>query len=507
MSIQVWLLYSVLVLLAFAPFCRIDWFFTSNKYKTLFFLSCTLLFWTFITGLRLVVIEPILLYYLSLLIYPTVFLTVILLYLGVSNYLEYKVNKHVKTALFMLLIVDFVVAITNNYHLLIIQVRYSNLVNLKSFNDAVVGVGFMIHTAICYTMLIIVFIQLFSHFYRKIKVDKDLFPFIVLILSIMVGFLVNIIHVFIYTFAVDPTLFVLVIFISTLYFIFYIRDLKLIFKLNNNKFILDNFREMYLVADTNNIIVDASDELKNLFDLPLDKALTYSETKKVMEKKALIYQSSKELDKVFHEDKIYLHMKESKINMPFFKYSGRLFLFYDETRDQKLIYEMDYLMSHDMMTKLYNRNYFESMREYFDQPHVFYSILLLDLDGLKLINDFLGHKQGDDLLIRFSDILLSITKEVQKTQAIRLGGDEFMIIMESSSHVKIEEITKLIEDQAYHEIPENNIAFSYGLSTKKNPTETIANVMKKADVRLYKMKENKIEEKKNLIEYLTKKYN
>jgi diguanylate cyclase (GGDEF)-like protein len=433
-----------------------------------------------------------------------VFLVIILLYFSVSRYLELKTKESIKITLFILFIIDFIVAMTNNLHFLFNKLPFNDLITLKVFNQSDIGVGFLIHTALSYGILIVVFIKLFVHFFKKFRNDKDLLPFIVLILGILVGFAVNITHVFFYSFTVDPSLIVFIIFNNLLYFIFYIRDLKLIFRMNNHRFILENFREMYLVVDTNGIIVDASEELKTFFELP-QELLTYIEAKSIIEKKAIIYRSADDLDEEFNKDKIYLHVKEIKINMPFFKYSGRLFLFYDETSDQKLLYETDYLMSHDIMTKLYNRNYFESMRDYYDQPEINYSIILFDLDGLKLFNDTLGHKSGDNLLIRFSEILIEVSLKSANRKAIRLGGDEFMLILENDTDTLQEEVIKSIETQAYHKNPERNVGFSFGIASKKGQSDKISNVIKRADDRLYKMKDSRIEYKKQLMGYFSQK--
>lgn len=86
-----------------------------------------------------------------------------------------------------------------------------------------------------------------------------------------------------------------------------------------------------------------------------------------------------------------------------------------------------YLSNHDIMTGLYNRTYFEKTMQQFEaeQP-ASAGIIICDVDGLKFVNDTLGHSVGDELLKNTAQILL----QAFSTQIIaRIGGDEFAVIM------------------------------------------------------------------------------
>ncbi|MFU8787359.1 MAG: diguanylate cyclase, partial [Candidatus Izemoplasmataceae bacterium] len=96
----------------------------------------------------------------------------------------------------------------------------------------------------------------------------------------------------------------------------------------------------------------------------------------------------------------------------------------DVTETQNARNQIDYLASHDQLSGVYNRHhlYQNVNKKAFDYP---VKLAILDLDGLKTVNDVFGHYEGDRVIKRFSKIL----REVYYDQYIaRVGGDEFVII-------------------------------------------------------------------------------
>lgn len=96
----------------------------------------------------------------------------------------------------------------------------------------------------------------------------------------------------------------------------------------------------------------------------------------------------------------------------------------------------------DILTKLYNRNILETEIPDFventknmGQP---ISMMLIDIDYFKQINDQLGHLHGDDILRKFGEVLRKTFR--QKDIAIRYGGDEFMMLLPGASAKETEEM-------------------------------------------------------------------
>jgi diguanylate cyclase (GGDEF)-like protein len=140
------------------------------------------------------------------------------------------------------------------------------------------------------------------------------------------------------------------------------------------------------------------------------------------------------------------------------------------------------------MTDIYNRNYLEELRDQLDDSEVKYEVLFFDLDGLKIINDLLGHDAGDELLKKFSKQLKAhLSKDIYP---IRLGGDEFVILSTNENNNLKDILNQLIETNKKLPFVEA-VHFSYSFAKRANISETLRDVLSRADEGLYKMKESK----------------
>ena len=141
----------------------------------------------------------------------------------------------------------------------------------------------------------------------------------------------------------------------------------------------------------------------------------------------------------------------------------------DITERKKYEESILFLSYRDPLTGLYNRRYYQEELVKLDHPkYLPTSIVLIDINGLKITNDAFGHDIGDALICSVSDEL----KNSFKTQRIaRIGGDEFVIILPNTSNA---EAQKLIED-AKRNIERVNIqgmlaSVAFGLATKTDET-------------------------------------
>ena len=166
--------------------------------------------------------------------------------------------------------------------------------------------------------------------------------------------------------------------------------------------------------------------------------------------------------------------------------------------EQKKIQEMNaYLAHHDELTKLPNRRWmeqklYETLR-HAEENHQKLAVLFIDLDRFKSINDTLGHLIGDRLLELMSGRLLEILDE-GKQFAARISGDEFMILCPAivQDEEAIQTANKLLHHLAapfYIEDHELFVSASIGISIFPTGGTSAIDLMKRADIALYRAKE------------------
>lgn len=125
--------------------------------------------------------------------------------------------------------------------------------------------------------------------------------------------------------------------------------------------------------------------------------------------------------------------------------------------------QLEYKVTHDILTGLYNREYFETMMNRYDhQINVPISILVFDLDDLKKINDSYGHKVGDHLIKETAAILKSFSNS--DVIASRIGGDEFAILQVNSDPAQAESLMAAIERKIDHLNNDDNRVYKIHLS-------------------------------------------
>ena len=151
-----------------------------------------------------------------------------------------------------------------------------------------------------------------------------------------------------------------------------------------------------------------------------------------------------------------------------------------------------YLNHHDTLTGLYNRFFFdEEVRRLDKKRQLPISIIMGDINGLKLINDAFGHTEGDNLLINVARIL----KNSLRAEDIlaRVGGDEFAVILPKTSEETVDKIVKSIylncaEKNKSEDTEIKFASISLGAATKTYEDKSIEIVREEAEIEMYKRK-------------------
>ena len=116
-----------------------------------------------------------------------------------------------------------------------------------------------------------------------------------------------------------------------------------------------------------------------------------------------------------------------------------------------------------------------------------FAVVVCDLNGLKVINDTLGHKAGDEYIFRASRMICEI---FQHSPVYRVGGDEFVVVLQGHDHLIRKELLTALHDRSVEHISTNEVVISGGLSDYRPGSDSsFHDVFERADALMYEEKE------------------
>ena len=163
-------------------------------------------------------------------------------------------------------------------------------------------------------------------------------------------------------------------------------------------------------------------------------------------------------------------------------------------QNKKIKDRLQYLSFHDNLTGLYNRRYFGNELERLNGSRRYpISIIVADLDNLKIVNDTMGHKMGD----RYIETVAEIFKNILRSEdiAARIGGDEIAVILPETEEDEVEMICSRIKEKckkinnADNEF-ENLFRISIGCHSLNKSIQDLNHAFQKADEKMYEDKRN-----------------
>ncbi|MEW5785543.1 MAG: HD domain-containing phosphohydrolase [Bacillota bacterium] len=165
-----------------------------------------------------------------------------------------------------------------------------------------------------------------------------------------------------------------------------------------------------------------------------------------------------------------------------------LFTALDITDRKGMEKKLKHISLHDHLTNLYNRAYFEEELKRLERSRGEYPVTIIsaDLDGLKLANDTMGHKKGDELLCQCAQVLRNAFRQAEVLA--RVGGDEFALILPRTDAAVAKEIVYRIQkaiDQYNQDHPRLLMSLSLGTATAAIEGSSLEELYREADNAMY----------------------
>jgi diguanylate cyclase (GGDEF)-like protein/PAS domain S-box-containing protein/putative nucleotidyltransferase with HDIG domain len=167
------------------------------------------------------------------------------------------------------------------------------------------------------------------------------------------------------------------------------------------------------------------------------------------------------------------------------KTDGAVVIFRDYTERKKKQDEILYLSYHDQLTGLYNRRFFEEELKRLDtERNLPMTLVIFDVNGLKLINDAFGHQTADQVL---QTVAWALRRECRSDDIIaRIGGDEFVLLLPQTEWDMAETISNRIQQSIKSEkVQSIQLSVSFGWETKRQPEMEMTEVFKNAENNMY----------------------
>lgn len=269
------------------------------------------------------------------------------------------------------------------------------------------------------------------------------------------------------------------------------EEIKLVDELQQTKeqlsMILNGMNEGVILADQNGVIIDVNPSVCRMSGFSLDELIGLSpadllqlDTETIREdlnrlldgQVVIVERSAKRKDGSLFPIEISSVMLQD---------GSLVAVIHDISERHEAFEKMRFESLHDGLTGLFNRHHFEHEIDEIQRSRQHpVSIIILDLDDLKLTNDALGHAAGDDLLSKVADILKTMFRR-NDDLTFRIGGDEFAIILTRTDITDAQERA----DSLRTILSTSSVHASIGVASTTDWRDLIREKIKEADNAMY----------------------
>lgn len=361
-----------------------------------------------------------------------IFLDLMLLFmvLFIKEYVQYKKGKKMARSIFnTLFVLDCINMITNIFHKNVFRVSAVFDMDLFMFYRVTMRKTlFFFHLAYVYLLIFVIFALLIEKTIKTSKVYKD--KYIVVIGIMCFAITMNILYMVfgrMYDFSVISYGCSV---IAIYYYIYYFKPYRLVNNLFS--FVIRNSDSAILCFDINSRCIHANETARKLFhnaNRMEDFTKYYLNLVKEKNLEQFYETSWSEVIKT-DDDSKYFEVKFQKLSDAG-KLIGSCLIFEDQTTKIEENRRHRYLVSHDVLTGINNKEYFfKSVSAYLKQIDEPYCMVCTDVQNFKMINDVYGEEKGNEILIRIANMLKQLL--TGKEFCCRLQGDRFAICMPKS---------------------------------------------------------------------------